>query len=368
MGQRLIIGIIVLALIGLGAWWFLGQNRGDRNQGPLPGEDRNGEQKAGSVDIRSQWQTSAHAKVTEEAAGRDPCVSCHTEQGWVRGAKAAEITDPRGITCASCHDFGGGGNEGEKSGEGARLRKTDPAQIAAGHVVDKGQSNLCIACHNARRDPTEASARQNSSGPHEGPEGSMLVGIHGYEYPGVKYENAAHSSLDDGCSACHMAKTPNPDADPSAQVGWHTFRIVQGKTQNLNACNPCHADLTTVNRPARGDYDGNGKIQGVQDEVEGLLTLVKSEIEKKLGTDETFEYVGGKIVIVKKGEEVKENQEYPTLISRSEKLYNAAWNYFFVEFDGSQGIHNSRYAVGLLQTAYRDLTGSAVPNAYLTYR
>lgn len=367
MGQRLIVGIIVLALIGLGAWWLLGQNRGDQDRGVLPGEDEDDRQQAASVDIRRQWETSAHAKVVDEALGRDPCVACHTEQGWVRGAKAAEITDARGVTCAACHDFGGG-NEGEKAGEGAQLRKTDPAQIAGGHTVDKGQSNLCIACHNVRRAPTEAAARERSSGPHHSTQGDLLVGLHGYEYPGVRYENSAHSSLEDGCSACHMAETPNPDADPSAQVGWHTFRIVRGNTQNMNACNPCHADLTTVNRPAKGDYDGNGKIEGVQDEVKSLLAMVKSEIEKRLGADETFEYSGGQIIIAKKGEEIKEGTEYPTLISRSEKLYNAAWNYFFVEFDGSRGIHNPAYAVGLLQSAYRDLTGSPVPNAYLTYR
>ena len=45
--------------------------------------------------------------------------------------------------------------------------------------------------------------------------------------------------------------------------------------------------------------------------------------------------------------------------SEWEIIYKATYNYFFVLQDHSGGIHNPGYAVGLLRSAYADLTGGA---------
>jgi hypothetical protein len=39
----------------------------------------------------------------------------------------------------------------------------------------------------------------------------------------------------------------------------------------------------------------------------------------------------------------------------------AAYNYLFVQSDGSLGVHNTAYAVGLLQASIANLTGTSVP-------
>jgi len=47
----------------------------------------------------------------------------------------------------------------------------------------------------------------------------------------------------------------------------------------------------------------------------------------------------------------------------AKKIYNALYNIFLVEDEGSFGIHNPVYAVQLLQKSYKDLAGSDVPGA-----
>ncbi len=64
------------------------------------------------------------------------------------------------------------------------------------------------------------------------------------------------------------AKDPNYH-----KVGSHSFNTVSpdGKFDYAAACKGCHADIKDFNLTAKADYDGNGKIEGVQDEVKGLL-------------------------------------------------------------------------------------------------
>ena len=42
-----------------------------------------------------------------------------------------------------------------------------------------------------------------------------------------------------------------------------------------------------------------------------------------------------------------------------EKIWKAAYNYYFVSFDHSGGIHNTGYAVGLLRASLEDLGAAA---------
>ena len=67
------------------------------------------------------------------------------------------------------------------------------------------------------------------------------------------------------------AKDPNYD-----KVGSHSFNMVSpdGKSDYGAACKNCHGDVKDFNLKAKADYDGNGKVEGVQDEVKGLLGQV----------------------------------------------------------------------------------------------
>jgi hypothetical protein len=112
---------------------------------------------------------------------------------------------------------------------------------------------------------------------------------------------------------------------------------------------------------AKADYDGNGKVEGVQDEVKGLLGVLWKALEAKG---------------VKK---VDTGYPYATLPKDAsgqtdDKIDNAFFNYRTVYgvmwgtgADGkptpgqegkAQAIHNFKRTVALLQLSLKDLTGS----------
>jgi hypothetical protein len=85
----------------------------------------------------------------------------------------------------------------------------------------------------------------------------------------------------------------------------------------------------------RDDYDGDGVIEGVQTEVKGLLNKL-ALLLPPVG-------VAKDIIAIDK------NWTRPQL--------KAGYNYLFVLEDGSYGVHNRAYAVGLLKASIADLTG-----------
>ena len=118
-------------------------------------------------------------------------------------------------------------------------------------------------------------------------------------------------------------------------------------------CAKCHTDLDTFNRPAFGDYDGNGEIEGIQDEVSGLLLVVIEglEMDPLVSFDNgTFNY----------GDSTD-----GSMSGASDAQKRAAFNYYSVVGDASLGVHNAIRTVQLLQRSYEEVTGSPVPGADL---
>ena len=157
------------------------------------------------------------------------------------------------------------------------------------------------------------------------------------------------------CVACHMWPTPADTKDPNHnKVGDHSFNMTSpdGKFQYTAACQSCHAGIKDFNLPAKADYDGNGKTEGVQNEVAGLLKVVQKAIgDSGIRPVEGHPYFN-------RDDTAKAN----------DKQRNAIYNYLFVRgLEGSDGkaaaIHNFKRAVMLLQLSYKDLTGKDVPNA-----
>ncbi|MBU0617135.1 MAG: hypothetical protein KKI02_05415, partial [Planctomycetes bacterium] len=167
------------------------------------------------------------------------------------------------------------------------------------------------------------------------------------------------------CANCHMAASPAEGQPGAGKVGGHSFNMAvhdeddpdYGFENVENACNSaaCHGNtgaLTVLNRTAYGDYDGNGAVEGVQDEVAGLLELVFVEIEATgaifLGSYPYWDLSGVD----------------PDML---QTVRDAIWNYEYVDNDASLGVHNTGYAVGLLQVTYEALAGAPVPDAELRY-
>jgi hypothetical protein len=107
-------------------------------------------------------------------------------------------------------------------------------------------------------------------------------------------------SENDKCVTCHMAAGPGISEDGFQNLGGHTFKLRSGhgighlqgeetgdddpaeagSLELVSACTVCHPSVSdTFNRTARADYDGDGTIEGIQDEVEGLLLALSNRIK-----------------------------------------------------------------------------------------
>jgi hypothetical protein len=130
------------------------------------------------------------------------------------------------------------------------------------------------------------------------------------------------------------------------KAGGHTYKPAwDGGTPNdhsddvdlVDACRNCHGPVDSFDF-ARIDYDGDGVVEGVQTEVDGLmddLAMMLPPLNEPT-VEVTADFTPAEL--------------------------KAAFNYTFVMEDGSHGVHNTSYAVGILKAAINDLSGAAPPS------
>ncbi|MCG3133293.1 MAG: hypothetical protein HMLKMBBP_00418 [Planctomycetes bacterium] len=266
--------------------------------------------------------------------GGQRCIECHTTQGFVRAQVRGEslgqgevdaivkesVALDRGITCQACH-----GRRGDGLFHGP---ETNPLRIP--------KADLCSRCHNAGT-VTFADFRDRGQMIHH-PQREMIEGTAG-DLPGGPASPGvtAHSFLTDGCVTCHY--------DSEHGLGTHDF------APKTATCGTCHTGLATFDRAAAADYDGNGQVQGIQTEVQGLLDRVRLA----LLADPRIAFAGGRFS--------RDGAADPALGGASDAQKRAAFNWYSVSDDKSRGIHNAARAVQLLQRSYLELTGVQVPGA-----
>ncbi|HOD67261.1 MAG TPA: cytochrome c3 family protein [candidate division Zixibacteria bacterium] len=307
--------------------------------------------------VAAQYDLSAHAHsatVNENRLnGSQGCERCHTNEGFVAFVTGVPADGDyfTNFACFTCHAPHSTGKFG--------VRVETAVTLENGAEYDEGASNLCATCHHSRRsvnvyitDPETFGSTH--WGPHGSPQADMYIGTNGYEYDDWDYSPSRHPSvIEDGCVACHMA-------DPAlwAPVGGHTFNIAgevevedepgmfEEVTNFANSCGGCHESFATINPvfPADIDYDYDGTSEGVQDEIHGLLD--------SLG-----------VLLLNAGLVIEEDGllEPDPEVTTSADSAGAVWNYLFVESEGSHGIHNTNYAVALLQSAIAYLAGDTGP-------
>jgi hypothetical protein len=241
-------------------------------------------------------------------------------------------------------------------------------------LTNQGASAMCMFCHNARRSPPATYINSGNNGtrlPHESTATDVLLGIRASTnvqaivsgvtntIATVQLENSAHSGVAK-CVNCHMH-----DAGVNT-VGNHTFSMTDRLTDedNLAACNQCHAGVDPVSdfdhisvvvsgRPHGGDYDGNGVTEGVQTEVDGLLTNL---VTKMFATGMT-RGTGGSAWT-----NYADAVSFPVIRAAQR---NAAWNEFLIERELSHGVHNTAFTVRLLQWSYTVLSTNTGGGTYL---
>ena len=288
-----------------------------------------------------QWTNSAHAATTTIPAGEPACVGCHTNNGFINRINGVGPVDTsyQAITCQTCHEPHGV----TKPTTAAHLVRTlEAVTLADGtKVTTAGAGTLCMNCHQARVNAATYAATTPGStyfGPHEGPQADMVMGTNGFTY-GEEIPSSAHGdAVADTCVTCHM-QSPAMTDPAIGLVGGHTFMnsFPGNKTipavQMVGACQNCHGtEVKAFNFPTF-DYDGDGIIDGCQTEVQHLLNDLAvmlppvGKAKTSLSIDATW----------------------------TQPQLEAAYNWLFVTHDGSLGVHNMSYTVGLLKASIADL-------------
>ncbi len=299
-----------------------------------------------------QWRASVHGNPTTlgYAGGRAACARCHSGSGFIAFVEngmeeLTEAPEPAPIACATCHD--------PHSAENIhQLRVVGPTVLENGAVITAGgNGQLCMTCHHARRNAEEYTGPNFSYsshfGPHHGPQADMLAGTNVASF-GKQLPSSPHLyATEDACVTCHMSGDL-ADADGNINhVGGHSFNMVNPDNgmDHVEACAPCHGDVGTTFAEKKyydehgvADHDGDGVEEGIQDEIAGMLeelALMLPPID-----DPDVDMSGTYVYTLT---EVK-----------------AAYNYFFVEEDRSEGIHNPAFATALLKITMQALENNAI--------
>ena len=289
----------------------------------------------------TEWYNSMHAVTTTDPAGNATCIGCHTGTGFadrMNGVKSTNLAyNP--INCYTCHEPH---DQTAPANTPHLIRAMAPVTLADGTTMKNGgEGLLCMNCHHARQDAAKYAPSTPGTtyfGPHHGPQGDMIGGDNGYTY-GKQIPTSAHQfAVQDTCVTCHMQTVATNDPG-FLQVGGHTFKIAATPTgskteeQLVGVCQGCHGtDITTFDFPLM-DYNNDGVIEGVQTEVQHILDQLSTmlppdnKVKTSLNIDSTW----------------------------TQPQLEAAYNWLFVTNDGSQGIHNTAYAVGLLKASIADL-------------
>ncbi|MFC1988367.1 cytochrome c3 family protein [Chloroflexota bacterium] len=271
---------------------------------------------------RLQWDASMHAMGTSYGRSTSAsCAGCHSSEGKIAMVDAgmsspAEltegITNPTPPNCRGCHEI----HETYTSADWA-LRTEDPVTLyATGATFDMGEGNLCASCHQSRRQMVVENGMVNVSsthwGPHHGPQSDMLLGLNGAGVSGTP--SVHYMVVTEGCPTCHMVNDR------------HEMEA------NITSCQSCHADSE------------NFDIGGVQTEVEALIEELAVALSAKhmLETAEHEPYHAG----------VSLEDLHPVVGEYTEAEAGALWNYIMIQIeDGSNGVHNPKYTIELLETS-----------------
>ncbi|MBI5809025.1 MAG: T9SS type A sorting domain-containing protein [Ignavibacteriales bacterium] len=308
-----------------------------------------------------QWDASKHSGATSypTGAGRESCVKCHTGSGFSQFVRGVPTTDPyfdseySPITCSGCHD-----PHSDKNPK--QLRKADAALLIAGGKTmtvttqEAGTGTVCMNCHQSRAEANAALAASISSrfGPHYAPQADIFVGNNMLELGGQKLLSTNHKGYTkDACVTCHMFGLANPVDDKGnvIKVGGHSFSVQypDGK-DNIAVCTQCHGGTFASFSDAKlfingyGDWDGDKVVEGLQEEVWGMIRMIMDELAKIPGVTMSTEY----------GQYDKSGKFLPFPVPTSKwtkDQLSAYWNAITAHNDKSGGIHNPKYVVtGLL--------------------
>jgi len=292
------------------------------------------------VAIQNEYDNSVHASGDNTNRNRNnssyysACEKCHTSEGFIAEVTGIPATGEHfsAIGCFTCHKPHTEGTFG--------LRVGAAVNLANSQLFDRGNGNLCASCHQSRQDVTvyvaDSVTLSTYWGPHHSNQADMLIGANAYEYTGYTYTMSPHSNVaSGGCVDCHMSP---PQHESVGGHSWNMENVDRG-FENTSGCNvsTCHnGSITALNRLADADFDWDGTVEGVQTEINDLLDSLKLEL---LAAGVVDTSVVGAVSPI------------DNLVVPAADTAGALYNFLFVREDKSEGVHNTDYAVGLLQSS-----------------
>jgi len=286
-----------------------------------------------------QYNESFHANGENAAYANNSsasCTQCHVSQGFVdyinngKVENTVKYSNPLQQNCYTCHQVHKTYTEADWT-----LTTTEAVTLThGGDTYDRGNSNLCANCHQARTlspalpaiggvDVTLTSTRW---GTHHGPMANVLLGKGGYEVVGSEpYGTNPHYTQNaQGCVTCHMA-TPY-----GTMAGGHNLGLEydsHGTAKLLTTgCTECHTNATTLAT----------LISTRQATTQALL----NELEALLETNGIY----------------STTTELAVLGTYSADVAGAFINYQTIKEDKSLGIHNPGYTEALLTNSIEKLS------------
>jgi len=326
--------------------------------------------------ITSKYWTSGHADAESAAFTHwnedDPaevpssCAKCHSTAGFVDfvGADGSEagsvdqpgkINDP--ISCIACHSDA--------------AHALDSVTFPSGNVVSgTGENSVCMTCHGALTAGTRIDTANAGVDPDSPIENSSMVTPHyfhaaavhegsdagvGYQYEGKTYVGTfKHANSVDTCIKCH---------DP------HSLHLQDVPESDASLCSTCHsnvsgwADFRSVSM-SKIDYDGDGVVEPVYDEIEGMKELLLKAMNQysiaviNTGFGLKLDSYPYAFVDTNQDGTVDESEgifpnAYKTFTPR---MLKAAFNFMFVQKEPAAYVHNADYVLQLLYDSIEDLS------------
>ncbi|HTX98875.1 MAG TPA: T9SS type A sorting domain-containing protein [Bacteroidota bacterium] len=335
--------------------------------------------------IGTYFNMSVHAKYPPVEPNAT-CAPCHQgysivkwsesgkdTTGWASTLTADQLNTP--IACVACHDPHKAATINADGTLDPGLRDLSVGHLRNGYqFTPPGASEVCSFCHSSRYSVTTRVLPNSPPyygitsrfGPHDNPQYDMFVGSNGYQFGDTSFTGVnTHMGLADGCVTCHMqdrVRITNGKSNNNPQANHSMSMTDTAYGFNPRAvCTNCHGSINDYNDvKAFYDFDRNGRIEGVQTEIQGLLNQVFAILPK--------DTVSGVVSIAATGSKVT-HADSVALKNRLD-LVAGIWNYQFVSSDGSMGVHNAEYAARLLYKTLgwtplwvKDVPG-AVPTSY----
>ncbi len=355
-----------------------------------------------------QWDASLHSGATSypTGAGRESCVRCHTAAGFRQYVNGSPTTDPyfdvsySPITCSGCHDPHNATNKYQLRKITAQIvtpNTADPKTTIYKDATGAGMGTMCMNCHQSRAEANAsllATSISTRFGPHYGPQGDIISSSNMLALGGVTLSTSNHLGVTvDACVKCHMDTKNAVSGTTVNQFGGHSFSMSTFKKDangnfligpdlrrikdidNMGACQDCHGGTFGLSFEdvkffwnGTGDHDNDGVVEGLQDEVWGMINKVMSELGKIPGSTFSAEY----------GQYDKTGKFIPFPVPKTawtKTQLSAYWNANTAHYDKSGGIHNPKYVTSALRGAMASLgiktaveNEEAVPTSYTLYQ